>query len=68
VVGTSYALHANNSIQLNLFCVHLILRGCDPSDMELVNTEIRLQISYMMYDTIQLISGCIKIGNILIVM
>ena len=35
-------------IQFNLFCVHLILRGCDPSDMELVNTEIGLQISYMM--------------------
>ena len=35
-------------VQFNLFCVHLILRGCDPSDMELVSTEIRLQISYMM--------------------
>ena len=23
----------------NLFCVHLIHRGYDPSDMELVNTE-----------------------------
>jgi len=37
-----------NSIQFNLFCVHLIHSGCDPSDMELVNIEIRLQISYMM--------------------
>ena len=35
-------------IQFNLFRIHLIHRGCDPSDMELVNTEIRLQISYMM--------------------
>jgi len=31
----------------NLFSVHLIHTGYDPSDMELVNTEIRLQISYM---------------------
>jgi len=23
-----------NSIQFNLFCIHLILSGCDPSDME----------------------------------
>ena len=30
-----------------LFSVYLIHRGYDPSDMELVNTEIRLQISYM---------------------
>jgi len=37
-----------DTIQFNLFCVHLILRGCDPSDMELVSTEIRLQISYVM--------------------
>ena len=36
------------SIQFNLFCIHLIHMGCDLSDMELVNTEIRLQISYMM--------------------
>jgi len=28
----------------NLFCIHLIHRGCDLSDMELVKTEIRLQI------------------------
>jgi hypothetical protein len=28
----------------NLFSVHLIHRGYDPSDMELVNTEIRSQI------------------------
>jgi hypothetical protein len=35
------------NIQLNLFCVHLILRGCDPSDIELVITELMLQISYM---------------------
>ena len=33
----------------NLFSVHLIHEGYDPSDMELVNTEIRLQISYMKY-------------------
>jgi len=32
--------HMYENIQLNLFCVHLILRGCDPSDMELVNTEL----------------------------
>jgi hypothetical protein len=31
----------------NLFNVCLIHRGYDPSDMELVNTEIRLQISCM---------------------
>ena len=31
----------------------MIHRDCDASDMELVNTEIRLKISYMMYDTIQ---------------
>jgi hypothetical protein len=31
----------------NLFNVHLIHMGYDPSDMELVNTEIRLQISCM---------------------
>jgi len=35
-------------IQFNLFFVHLIHRGCDPSDMEIVITEIRLQISYVM--------------------
>ena len=35
------------NIQLNLFCVHLILRSCDPLDMELVYTELRLQISHM---------------------
>ena len=40
--------HMYKNIQFNLFCVHLIIRGCDPSDMELVNVEIRLQISYMM--------------------
>jgi len=32
------------SFNFNLFCVHLMHRICDPSDMELVNTEIRLQI------------------------
>ena len=31
----------------NLFCIHLIHRGYDPLDMELVNTEIKLQILYM---------------------
>jgi hypothetical protein len=31
----------------NLFSIHLIHTGYDPSDMGLVNTEIRLQISYM---------------------
>jgi hypothetical protein len=35
------------NIQPNLFCVHLILRCCDPSDIELVITELMLQISYM---------------------
>jgi len=34
-------------IQFNLFRFHLTHRGHDPLDMELVNTEIRLQISYM---------------------
>jgi hypothetical protein len=34
-------------IQFNLFSIHLTHRGHDPLDMELVNTEIRLQISYM---------------------
>jgi hypothetical protein len=28
----------------NLFCIHLIHRGYDLSDMEIVNTEIGLQI------------------------
>jgi hypothetical protein len=32
------------SIQFNLFCMHLIHRGYDPSDMEIVNAKIRLQI------------------------
>jgi len=35
------------NFNFNLFSVHLIHMGYDPSDMELVNTEIRLQISYM---------------------
>ena len=34
-------------LNFSLFCIHLIHRGCDPSDMELANAEIRLQI-YMM--------------------
>jgi hypothetical protein len=38
---------SNINFNLNLFSVHLIHRGYDPSDMELVNTETRLQISYM---------------------
>ena len=37
-----------NFFQFNLFCVHLIRMGYDPSDMEYINTEIRLQISYTM--------------------
>jgi hypothetical protein len=37
----------NFNFKFNLFSVHLIREGNDPSDMELVNTEIRLQISYM---------------------
>jgi hypothetical protein len=28
-----------NPIQTNLFCIHLIHRGYDPLDMEIVNTE-----------------------------
>ena len=36
------------NIQFNLFCVHLILRGCGQSDMKFVNTELRLKISHMM--------------------
>ena len=32
----------------SLFSVHLTHRGCDTSDVELVNAEISLQISYMM--------------------
>jgi len=40
--------HCNfNFFNFNLFSVYLIRRAYDPSDMELVNTEIRLQISYM---------------------
>jgi hypothetical protein len=35
------------SFNFNLFSVCLIHRGCDPTDMELVNTEIKLQISCM---------------------
>jgi len=35
------------NFNINLFSVHLIHMGYDPLDMELVNTEIRLQISYM---------------------
>jgi hypothetical protein len=42
-----HALHASLRSNFNLFSVHLIHMGYDPSDMELVNTEIRLQISYM---------------------
>jgi len=36
-----------NYFNFNLFSVRMIHMGYDPSDMELVNTEIRLQISYM---------------------
>ena len=36
-----------NGFNFNLSSVHLIHMGYDSSDMELVNTEIRLQISYM---------------------
>jgi len=43
------------SIQFNLFCVHLIRRGCDPSDMELVNTEMFTNIIHgVRYNTINL--------------
>jgi len=35
------------NFNFNLFSVYLVHMGYDPSDMELVNTEIRLQISYM---------------------
>jgi hypothetical protein len=35
------------NFNFNLFSIHLIHEGYDPSDMELVNTEMRLQISYM---------------------
>jgi hypothetical protein len=31
----------------NLFSIYLIREGYDPSDMELVNTEIMLHMSYM---------------------
>jgi len=37
----------------NLSCFHLIYRVCDPSDIELVNTEVMLQIiHYIRYNTI----------------
>jgi hypothetical protein len=35
------------NFNFNLFSVRLIHRGYDPSDMELVNTEINLQMSCM---------------------
>jgi len=35
------------NFNFNLFSIRLIHRGYDQSDMELVNTEIRFQISYM---------------------
>jgi hypothetical protein len=35
---------SKNIVNFNLFCIHLIHRGYDPSDMEIVNTEIGLQI------------------------
>jgi hypothetical protein len=40
-------INLNLNLNLNLFSVHFIHMGYDPSDVELVNTEIRLQISYM---------------------
>jgi hypothetical protein len=43
----SHILIHTEYFNFNLFSVHLIHEGYDPSDMELVNTEIRLQISYM---------------------
>jgi hypothetical protein len=33
----------------NLFCIHLIYKGYDPSAMEIVNTEIGLQIYVRTY-------------------
>jgi hypothetical protein len=36
------------NFNFNLFCVHLIHRGYGPSDIEIVSTEIRLQVSYAM--------------------
>jgi len=51
----------------NLFCVHLIHKGCDLPEMELVNTEIRLQIIHnVRYNTINF--RIYLIGDILIVM
>ena len=35
--------HMNKNIQINLFCDHLILTDCDPSDMILDNTELSLK-------------------------
>ena len=43
---TPYTFFCQQGIEnfnFNLFSVHLIHMGYDPSDMELVNTEIRLQ-------------------------
>jgi hypothetical protein len=39
--------YGNFNFNFNLFSVHVIHKGYDPSDMKLVNTEIRLQVSYM---------------------
>jgi hypothetical protein len=36
------------NFNFNLFSVYLIHEGYDPLGMELVNTEMRLQISYIM--------------------
>ena len=43
------------NLNFNLFCVHLIHRGYDPSDMELVITENKVTniIHNIRYNTIQ---------------
>jgi hypothetical protein len=43
----------------NLFSVHLIHMGYDPSDMELVNTEIKLQNITHEINKIQSVTTCI---------
>jgi hypothetical protein len=45
-------------IQFKLFCIQLIHRGCDPSDMEIVNTENKVteihtyNIHYVRYNRV----------------
>jgi hypothetical protein len=49
-----YVMYVFFNFNFNLFCVHLIHRGYDPSDMEFVNTanEVTNIIHDVRYNTI----------------